>query len=323
MGAGALTVKHETTTETFVDNMLSDERQMAQIFKDIRAKTEPFHPRNTISYNGVMKYYHECCHPFFLRFVQTEKILQVAHRYVTTKCKGAGSTLHKDLIPKSHFILFIDTVYLFSHLWTIFVGLEDDHKLDKNEFLGAKGKIFDSLGSSVHLNVSLTDEEWMTQFDKFDSNNDGHISFVELCTYVVDGIVKPEDFATFDHYDEDEEESDELGGLSSKESTGFISEDQLSQYSSGNQTVMKAEKLVNMYKTKIKVIEHVLDHVDENEMQKLLKENTHASITEKVDTEMTKLRKSTDKTRRRSFDNTEVKLNVTPHPTPQTEATKT
>jgi Ca2+-binding EF-hand superfamily protein len=288
MGAGSLTVQHENKTETFVDNMLNDQKQMDQIFKDISAKTEAKHPRNTISHAGLMKYYHECCHPFFLRFVQTEKILTVAHKYVCTKCNRGGS--YKDLVSKTHFALFIDTIYLFSHLWTIFTGLEDDHKLDRQEFIAAKGKIFDKLGKAVHLNVQLSDEEWLQQFDKFDSNRDGHISFVELCTYVVDRIVNPEEFATFNHDDvKDENEEDIEGNPTNTPGSDW------SMYSSGSTTVLQAERLVKEYKTRIKVIEEVLDHVSTDEMKHLLKEDTHVAIRKRVDSEMMRLKNSSKK----------------------------
>lgn len=159
MGAAAtVTIEHDQRTEHFVNNMLHDKAQMDLIFEEMASKTLGHHPEPVISQNALVKYYHESCHPFFLRFVHTERILVCAHKYVC----GAKpeKVVGKDFLPKSEFAILIDSIYLFSHLWTLFAGVDnfEDHKLDKKEFMEAKTKIFDGLNAVIHTDTNISDK---------------------------------------------------------------------------------------------------------------------------------------------------------------------
>lgn len=106
------------------------------------------------------------------------------------KTKGKASK-----ITEKQFRKFMEGMFLFSHLWELFI-VSDDNVQDEiiffGEFTRAKEKMSKMKGFT--FNEEMSDEEWAKVFRDIDKSSDNEISFMEVCRYVTRNVVKPCDY---------------------------------------------------------------------------------------------------------------------------------
>lgn len=182
--------------------------------------------------------------------------------------KGKEST-ESTMIKKSDFPFLMAVIYLFSHVYEVFVKIDGqnakgvaDNKISKDEFIASKDWIMNNCSSVVNSG-EISDAEWRTAFNEVDGNGNGEVSFVEMCQFVVKFITDVQEFAKFG--DEVEEEVEEptdfhlIGDLEDVTEAMLKDPNRLSMYTSGNRMVEEAELLAKISRLKVEKFKTDLD----------------------------------------------------------------
>jgi hypothetical protein len=97
-------------------------------------------------------------------------------------------------LSSRQFRLLLSTLYMFSHLWTIFQKMDTsaDNRISLDEYRRAKLPL--SAVGGMEFIALLSDQNWVREFNTLDLDKNGWISFNEFCLYVVQNIVRADAF---------------------------------------------------------------------------------------------------------------------------------
>jgi len=195
-----------TDMQSKLKRLLNNKKQMDKVFKSIASIDKgrgKLGKSYDINYGELIQFFMKRDESHALKSLTVEKeVIKVAFTYV------AGDPL-KNVINKKQFRVFLPTLFLFTELWKVF-EIVDDNVDDKKIFLGeferayksfqdASGQVqpikTDAAISGVKVDKSIiSEEEWRNAFTILDKDKNGHISFLEFCSYAADNIISPMDF---------------------------------------------------------------------------------------------------------------------------------
>ena len=204
-GAGSIELKAGTDEESELMGkelaaILDDKAKMDALFNDIAMSVEEsrINIKNKISVINLLHYHTSKKNEWFNKVVTDQMILLEAHKY---SCSDKEKKKKDPLLVRSRLKQLLTSIFYFSTLWKVFDTLDcvvSDNKLHKGEFIKATKMLATIVG--VGCIVIGTPEEITKEFDTFDRDNNGSISFNEFVTYCTSKISTPEDF----HADDDE-----------------------------------------------------------------------------------------------------------------------
>ena len=193
----AVSITPDLSQEAALHKLLADAKKLKNLFDKIASTVEEgrINLQDKISVNNLVLYTKNTPAGNFIKLMGTDvSVLLEAH-------KVACGKIHPDQLPFKRFTIFLETLFLFSHLWKFFV-LADcvaiDRKIQKGEFIYAKSLVKAIEGFNV---ANVDDEVWGKEFENIDRNKNGHISFKELCLFTMQNVCTSEAFA---HYQAEE-----------------------------------------------------------------------------------------------------------------------
>jgi len=104
----------------------------------------------------------------------------------------------KSRISEKQFQSFLEAMFLFSHLWELYLVSDDnvqDEILFHGEFVRSREKVSKMKGFEFKEEVS--EEEWASHFHLMDSNQNDEVTFNEVAKYVTKHVVTPKKYASF------------------------------------------------------------------------------------------------------------------------------
>lgn len=193
----AVSIKPNHINEMALSQLVSDGDRMKEYFLLIAntAESGRINLTDKISKVNLLLYLKVAPDDDFVKIMSTDvQVLMEAH-------KVACGKKHPEQLPFSRFQIFLETLFLFSHLWTFFHTSDcivEDKKVHKIEFVRARPMLENLDGFIVK---DVPEEVWEKEFDIIDKNKNGIISFPELCAFTMKNVCTPSHFA---HYHEEE-----------------------------------------------------------------------------------------------------------------------
>lgn len=103
----------------------------------------------------------------------------------------------KSRISEKQFLSFLEAMFLFSHLWELYLVSDDnvqDEILFHGEFMRSRDKVSKMKGFEFKEEVS--EEEWEKHYHLIDANQNDEVTFSEVTKYVAKQVVTPKKYAS-------------------------------------------------------------------------------------------------------------------------------
>lgn len=178
---------------------LDSPQVISELFCNIVTYNRPHVRKNRKGMNDmlaieeVLLFFSKDANAFFTdNFVCNSLVIIAAFEFSLDK----KARTQKSRISEKQFCSFMEAMFLFSHLWELYL-VSDDNVQDEIIFLGEFLRAKDKLGKMkgfVFLS-EITDEDWASEFLRIDGSKDGEICFSEVCRYVVKTIITPKKYA--------------------------------------------------------------------------------------------------------------------------------
>lgn len=215
-GTGSIELKAGTDEESELVSreliaILGNKAKMDALFNDIAMSVEEsrINIKNKISVINLLHYHTSKKNDWLRKVVSDQMVLLEAHKY---SCSDKEKKKKNPQVVRSRFKKLLTSIFYFSTLWKVFHTLDcivSDNKLHKGEFIKATEKLATIDG--VDCTINGTPEEIAKEFDTFDQDNNGSISFNEFVVYATSKISTPEIFSE-GVYPDDEELDDVADG---------------------------------------------------------------------------------------------------------------
>eukprot|EP01035_Chromulina_nebulosa_P032271 gene32271-43097_t len=196
----AVSITPDHSQEIALHKLLADNEKLKKLFHTVANSVEEgrINLLDKISVNNLVLYTKNAPEGDFIKLMSADvSVLIEAHRVACGK-------VHPDQLPFKRFTVFLETLFLFSHLWKYFVIADCvavDRKIQRGEFVYSKNLVKGVQGFNV---ADADDEVWAKEFDNIDKHHRGFISFKELCLFSLKNVCTSEDFANY-HKEESEE----------------------------------------------------------------------------------------------------------------------
>lgn len=232
-GAASVQLHPPKIDDEYFKELLESSDARVKLFNDIcdyqpDGSKKVTKTKNKINLLQLVSYFKDTSKALYPDFKVNVDTMQEAfkHSILLKTKKGMGKSkfnlnkhnIDTDHLTRKEFHVFIPTLFLFIKLWELFkmadVEVVEDMKVFKGEFMKVREDLLSING--VKFMQEMTAESWEAEFSLLDKNDDGHIIFSEFCTYAVQNLVKPTDYALEAQDDDDEEEESavvELDGM--------------------------------------------------------------------------------------------------------------
>lgn len=223
MGASAaIGIKQDAVEQSAFVELINDKSKMKVLFMEIVHSQEEgrINLKNRISIGNLLRYFRNDnpkLHPVFKSWSKQAEVMIEAHKH---------SVIAKDKehLPQKRFKLLLKTMYLFSHLWTIFDMSDcmvEDKKVYLGEYVAAKRILCDH--NTVFDFSAISDEDWAAEFRELDKDGGGYISFGEMCKYSVKRLASPSDFVEAGTENDSEDEEEKTAKIQAEVNAKFTS----------------------------------------------------------------------------------------------------
>mmetsp|Transcript_24817 Transcript_24817/g.42011 ORF Transcript_24817/g.42011 Transcript_24817/m.42011 type:complete len:536 (+) Transcript_24817:197-1804(+) len=199
-GSVSITAPQNDKKTQYMQNYVNNTESIKNLFKDMsqygRKEGTKNSSANLISMADVLLYIENGVNPQLSKHYKgMSAVVKEAFYYIVGYRKNVRLEM-----PIKKFHRYMDTLFMFSHLYKIFAAADDhidDDSIFVDEFARAKDRLQNVPG--VEFTQEITDEEWISEFKKIDSgktaDSEGWISFREFATYCCRSIITPEAYA--------------------------------------------------------------------------------------------------------------------------------
>jgi hypothetical protein len=229
MGSGVVLMNEEDMDHhpSEIKKLLNDKEKCDELFTTIAKSIDPnsttFNAASVINIRNLVTYFRNefAAHPLLQHIIPDKEVILTAHKHVCSriremarkkpgknaarKRRSTVSMLNKEdvmveSISRENFKFLMATLYLYGHIWKLFHIIDEqvisDLKVTKEEFIMAKGKLAEiKFISRVDL---VSEKDWADGYDCMDVNQDGVISFEEMCMYAISKMhIQPTDFLKY------------------------------------------------------------------------------------------------------------------------------
>lgn len=272
----AVSITPDHSQEMALHKLLADTEKLKNLFHTIANTIEEgrINLTDKVSVNNLVLYTKNAPDGDFIKLMGADvSVLIEAHRVACGK-------IHPDQLPFKRFTVFLETLFLFSHLWKFFVIADCvalDRKIQRGEFIYSKNLVKGVQGFNV---ADADDEVWAKEYENIDKHHHGFISFKELCLFTLKNVCTSEAFA---HYQE--EERDEIKDIGSTKASTAAATPSASLSSSSSSTAVGSKNTLDSQNKTVYVsaLEAVL--AEEERLKREEQSDPSTNPTEKISEE--------------------------------------